>query len=78
MLCSLPLRHTERLASEARPHRGYGPGELAIALDRMPADTEDDISGGDPRVRRRAVLLHRGHQCTVRALESEGLGELRV
>src|SRR5712671_6417436 len=62
----------------ARPHRGDGTGELAIALDRTPADTEDDISGGDPRVRRRAVFLYRGHQCAVRALESEGLGELRV
>src|SRR5256884_311936 len=62
----------------ARPHRGYGPGELAVALDRVPADTEDDIPRGDSRVGRRAVLLHRGHQCAVRPLESEGLGELRV
>src|SRR6201998_1266938 len=47
-------------------------------LDRASGDGQDYIARLDAGMGRRAVLLHRGDERAARAVEPEGLRELRV
>src|SRR6516225_2652021 len=74
----LAVAPQREIGVRARTHPGDRARELAEALDLTAVDGEDDVPGSDAGARRRAVLPHRGHQCTTGPVEAEGFGELGI